>query len=88
MILNKTKFFLFPPVSIRLVVCLDFLPRLPIKKLIDHILSDFALKLYGNYESFTKIRRLVVRLFALTTSSGKFWEIDDPGDVSHDGGDI
>ena len=53
------------------------------QEIIDHMLSDFALKLYGIMKLYQDPK---IGCSSLCTYNvfRKFWEIDDPGDVSHD----
>jgi hypothetical protein len=64
-----------------------FPPSVTDKEIIDHILSDFALKLYGIMKLYQDPK---IGCSSLCTYDvfRKFWEIDDPGDVSHDGEEI
>ena len=64
-----------------------FPPETTNQEIIDHILSDFALKLYGIMKLYQDPK---IGCSSLCTYDvfRKFWEIDDPGDVSHDGEEI
>lgn len=64
-----------------------FPPTTSDQAIIDHILSDFALKLYGILKYYAKPK---IGCSSLCTYSifNNFWGIEDPGDVSHDGEEI
>ena len=64
-----------------------FPPKTTNQEIINHILSDFALKLYGIMKLYQDPK---IGCSSLCTYDifRKFWEIDDPGDVSHDGEEI
>ena len=64
-----------------------FAPDTKDQDIIEHILHDFCLKLYGIMKLYYSPK---VGCSSLCTYEifKKWWEIEDPGDVSHDGEEI
>lgn len=83
MILIRQKFFSEHKIG----GMFKFPPNTTDQEIIQHILSDFALKLYGIMKYYAKPK---IGCSSLCTYDifRNFWEIDDPGDVSHDGEEI